>query len=107
MAHAGVASVAFTSCLLLNAMLDVKPASIPFQGTGPAMNALVTGQVDYMCDQIVNAVPQVLGGTIKAYAIATAERNPALPDVPTTKEAGLPAYLVTAWNGIFAPKNTP
>jgi len=107
MAHAGVGSVAFTSCLLLNAMLGVKPASIPFQGTGPAMNALVAGQVDYMCDQIVNAVPQVLGGTIKAYAIATAERNPALPDVPTTKEAGLPAYLVTAWNGIFAPKNTP
>src|SRR5262249_54128934 len=107
MAHAGVGSVAFTSCLLLNAMLGVKPASIPFQGTGPAMNALVAGQVDYMCDQIVNAVPQVLGGTIKAYAIATAERNPALPDVPTTKEAGLPAYLVTASNGIFAPKNTP
>ena len=71
MAHAGVGSVSFTTCLLLNHILKVKPTSIPFQGTGPSMNALVGGQVDYMCDQIVNAVPQVQGGTIKAYAIGT------------------------------------
>ena len=87
-AHAGVGSVSFTTCLLLNSIIGVKPTTIPFNGTGPSMNALVGGQVDYMCDQIVNAVPQVKGGTIKAYAIATAERNPSLPDVPTTKEAG-------------------
>ena len=60
-----------------------------------------------MCDQIVNAVPQIKGGTIKAYAIATPARNPALPDVPTTKEAGLPEYQVSAWNALFAPKDTP
>jgi tripartite-type tricarboxylate transporter receptor subunit TctC len=107
MAHAGVGSVSFTSCLLLSSILGVKPTSIPFQGTGPAMNALVGGQVDYMCDQIVNAVPQILGGTIKAFAIGTAERNPALPNVPTTKEAGLPEFEVSAWNAIFAPKGTP
>jgi putative tricarboxylic transport membrane protein len=107
MAHAGVGSVSFTSCLLLNSILGVKPTSIPFQGTGPAMNALVAGQVDYMCDQIVNAVPQINGGTIKAYAIGTAERNPALPDLPTTKEAGLPEFQVSAWNALFAPKGTP
>jgi len=71
------------------------------------MNALVGGQVDYMCDQIVNAVPQINGGTIKAYAVATAERNPSLPDVPTTAEAGLPAFQAQAWNAIFAPKGTP
>jgi putative tricarboxylic transport membrane protein len=107
MAHAGVGSVSFTSCLLLNSILDVRPTSIPYQGTGPAMNALVGGQVDYMCDQIVNAVPQILGGTIKAYAIGTPERNPALPDLPTTKEAGLPEFEVSAWNALFAPKGTP
>jgi tripartite-type tricarboxylate transporter receptor subunit TctC len=106
-AHAGVGSVSFTTCLLLNSIMGVKPTTIPFQGTGPSMNALVGGQVDYMCDQIVNAVPQVKGGTIKAYAIATAERNPSLPDVPTTKEAGLPAFEASAWNAIFAPKGTP
>ena len=91
-AHAGVGSVSFTSCLLLNSVLGVKPTAIPFQGTGPALNALLGGQVDYMCDQIVNLVPQIQAGNIKAYGIGTPERNPALPDVPTTKEAGLPQF---------------
>ena len=107
MAHAGIGSVSFTTCLLLNSILDVKPTAVPFNGTGPAMNALVGGQIDYMCDQIVNAVPQIKGGTIRAYAIATPERNPALPEVPTTKEAGLPQFQVSAWNALFAPKGTP
>src|SRR5882672_9224313 len=107
MAHAGVGSVSYSSCELLSAVLDIKPVGVPFNGTGPAMNALVGGQVDYMCDQIVNAVPQINGGTIKAYAVATAERNPSLPDVPTTTEAGLPAFQAQAWNAIFAPKGTP
>jgi tripartite-type tricarboxylate transporter receptor subunit TctC len=107
MAHAGVGSVSYSSCELLSAVLDIKPVGVPFNGTGPAMNALVGGQVDYMCDQIVNAVPQINGGTIKAYAIATAERNPSLPDLPTTTEAGLPKYQASAWNAIFAPKGTP
>jgi tripartite-type tricarboxylate transporter receptor subunit TctC len=107
MAHAGVGSVSFTTCLLLNHILKVKPTSIPYQGTGPSMNALIGGQVDYMCDQIVNAVPQVQGGTIKAYAIATDKRDPSLPNVPTTAEAGLPDYQASAWNALFAPKDTP
>ena len=106
-AHAGVGSVSHVSCQLLELILAVKPISVPFNGTGPAMNALVGGQVDYMCDQIVNAVPQVKGGTIKAYAVATPQRNPSLPDVPTTSEAGLPAFQAQAWNAIFAPKGTP
>jgi tripartite-type tricarboxylate transporter receptor subunit TctC len=106
-AHAGVGSVSFTTCTLLNHLLGVKPTRVPFTGTGPSMNALVAGQVDYMCDQIVNAVPQVQAGTIKAYAVATAERNPALPDVPTSKEGGLPEFVVSAWNALFAPKGTP
>src|SRR4029450_5770065 len=107
MAHAGVGSVSFTTCLLLNSILGVKPTTIPFNGTGPAMNALVGGQVDYMCDQIINAVPQIKAGNIKAYAIAAAARDPSLPDVPTTKEAGLPEFQASAWNALFAPKDTP
>lgn len=107
MAHAGVGSVSFTTCLLLNSIIGVKPTQIPFQGTGPALNALVGGQVDYLCDQIVSASPQVKGGTIKAFAIGTPERNAALPDVPTSKEAGLPAFQASAWNALFAPKGTP
>ncbi len=107
MAHAGVGSVSFTTCLLLNSMLGVKPTSIPFNGTGPALTALISGQVDYMCDQIVNVVQQVLAGQIKAYAIGTPERSPALPNVPTSKEAGLPEFQAQAWNALFAPKDTP
>src|SRR5438309_2245269 len=107
MAHAGVGSVSFTTCLLLNSILGVKPTSVPFNGTGPALTALIAGQVDYMCDQIVNVVQQVQAGQIKGYAIGTPERNPALPNVPTSKEAGLPAFQAQAWNALFAPKGTP
>jgi tripartite-type tricarboxylate transporter receptor subunit TctC len=107
MAHAGVGSVSFTTCLLLNSILQTKPTQIPFNGTGPAMNALLGSQVDYMCDQIVNLVPHVTSGNIKALAIGTPERNPALPDVPTTIEAGLPEFQASAWNAVFAPKGTP
>jgi len=106
-AHAGVGSVAHVTGLLLDRLLDVKPTLIPFQGTAPAMNALIGGQIDFMTDQIVNVVPQVQGGTIKAYAIGTPDRNPALPDVPTSKEAGLPDFQASAWNALFAPKGTP
>jgi tripartite-type tricarboxylate transporter receptor subunit TctC len=106
-AHAGTGSVSFTTCTLLNSLLGAKPTRVAYRGTGPALNDLVAGQVDYMCDQIVNLVPQIQAGTIKAYAVALAERSPALPDVPTTKEAGLPDYQVSAWNAIFAPKGTP
>ena len=106
MAHAGVGSVSYTTCLLLNSILGVKPASIPFNGTGPALTALIAGQVDYMCDQIVNVVQQIQGGQIKGYAVATPERSPALPNVPTT-EAGLAEFQAQAWNGLFAPKDTP
>jgi tripartite-type tricarboxylate transporter receptor subunit TctC len=107
MAHAGVGSVSFTTCLLLNHILSVKPTSIPYNGTGPALTALIAGQVDYMCDQIVNVVQQISAGQIKAYAIGTPARSPALPDVPTAKEAGLPEFEAQAWNALFAPKETP
>ena len=106
-AHAGVGAVSYITCELLNGIIGIKPVGVPFQGTGPAMNALVGGQVDYMCDQITNVVPQVNGGTIKAYAVATPERSPSLPNVPTSGEGGLPNYQASAWNALFAPKGTP
>jgi tripartite-type tricarboxylate transporter receptor subunit TctC len=107
MAHAGVGSVSFTTCLLLNSIIGVKPTSIPYNGTGPALTALIAGQVDYMCDQIVNVVQQVEAGQIKAYAIGTPTRNAALPKIPTSKEAGMPQFEAQAWNALFAPKGTP
>jgi len=106
-AHAGVGSIFFTSCLLLNSILGAKPTLVPFNGGAPAMNALVAGQVDYMCADIVTGGPQLEPGKIKVYAIASAARNPAMPNVPTTNEAGLPAFQASAWNGLFAPRSTP
>jgi tripartite-type tricarboxylate transporter receptor subunit TctC len=107
MAHAGVGSIFFTTCLLLNSILGVKPALVPFNGGAPAMNALMSGQVDYTCSDVLNSAPQLQAGTIKAYAIAAGERSPALPSVPTTAEAGLPEFQASAWNALFAPKSTP
>jgi len=106
-AHAGIGSVSYSSCLLLDRLLDLNPTGVPFNGTGPAMKALVEGQVDYMCDQIVNALPELRAGTIKAYAIASPARDPALPQIPTAGEAGVPGFQVEAWNALFAPRGTP
>ena len=71
------------------------------------MNALVGGQVDYMCADVVTAAPQLQAGTIKAYAIASTSRNPAIPTVPTTSQAGLPEFQASGWFALFAPKGTP
>jgi tripartite-type tricarboxylate transporter receptor subunit TctC len=106
-AHAGVGSITHTTCLLLNSLLGVKPTFVPFTGAAPAMNALLGGQVDYMCNAIPDAVAQVQSGAAKGYAISTADRSPALPNVPTAKEAGLPEFQASAWNALFAPKGTP
>lgn len=106
-AHAGVGSVSFSTCTLFNSQLGVKPAKVAYRGAGPAVNDLMGGQVDYMCDQIVNVAEQIKGGKIRAYAIAADKRSQALPDVPTTVEMGMPEFQVSAWNALFAPKGTP
>ncbi len=106
-AHAGVGSVFFTTGLLLNSILGVKPTMVPFNGGAPAMSAIVGGQVDYMSADVPIAVSQLQAGAIKAFAVGTTARNPALPDVPTAAEAGLPEFQASAWNGLFAPKSTP
>jgi tripartite-type tricarboxylate transporter receptor subunit TctC len=107
MAHAGVGSSSHITGLLLNRLIGAAPTLIPYGGTGPAMNALIAGQVDYMCDVITNALPQIEAGTIKAYLIATPERSAMLPSVPTSAEAGIPVFLAPSWVALFAPKGTP
>ncbi|MGB9365648.1 MAG: tripartite tricarboxylate transporter substrate-binding protein [Xanthobacteraceae bacterium] len=105
--HAGVGSIFFTTCLLLNSILGTKPTMVPFAGGAPAMNALVGGQVDFMCGDILTGAPQLADGKIKVYALAAPKRSPVIPQVPTTTEAGLPEWVVSGWNGLFAPKGTP
>ena len=106
-AHAGVGSITHATCLLLHSLIGVQPTFVPFNGAGPAMNALLGGQVDYLCNVVPDAVHHVHSGTAKGYAITTVERSPALPQVPTSKEAGLPQFDASAWNALFAPKATP
>jgi tripartite-type tricarboxylate transporter receptor subunit TctC len=106
-AHAGVGSVFFTTCLLLNAILGVKPTMVPFNGGAPAMSAIVGGQVDYMCADVPLAVANLQAGAIKAFAVGTRTRNPVLPNVPTAAEGGLPEFQASAWSAVFAPKATP
>jgi tripartite-type tricarboxylate transporter receptor subunit TctC len=105
--HAGVGSIFFTTCLMLDSILGVKPTLVPFNGGAPAMTALVGGQVDYMCGDVLTTGPQLQSGLIKAYAITGPTRNAALPGVPTTQEAGLPEFQASAWFALFAPKATP
>jgi tripartite-type tricarboxylate transporter receptor subunit TctC len=107
MAHAGVGSVSHSTGIFFNSVVKAKPTMVAYRGTGPALNDLMANTVDFMTDQIVNVAPQIQGGNIKAYAIATPQRSPVLPNVPTTKEAGLDGYEVSAWNAVFAPKGTP
>jgi tripartite-type tricarboxylate transporter receptor subunit TctC len=107
MGHAGVGSIFFTTCLLLNSLMDAKPILVPFGGGAPAMNALIAGQIDYMCADIITGGSPLEAGRIKVYAITSARRNPVIPNVPTSTEAGLPAFQASAWNGLFAPRGTP
>jgi tripartite-type tricarboxylate transporter receptor subunit TctC len=106
-AHAGVGSITHTTCLLLHSLLGVRPTLVPFNGAAPAMNALLGGQVDYISNAIPDAVQPIQSGLAKGYAISTGERSPSLPNVPTSKEAGLPEFDASAWNALFAPKGTP
>ena len=107
MAHAGVGSVSYIGCLLLNSAIGIKPTMVPFAGTAPAVNAMLGGQVDYVCDPILGPLPHVRAGTIKAMAIAAKKRSPLLPDVPTSAEQGLPEFDMAPFYAVFAPKGTP
>src|SRR5262252_505065 len=107
MAHTGVGSNSFAYALVLNAALKVKPTLVPFNGNAPAMTALLGGQVDYFMATVLDVGPHLASGAVKVYAVGAAEHNPALPNVPTTNEAGLPGLDSSPWWGLFAPKGTP
>jgi tripartite-type tricarboxylate transporter receptor subunit TctC len=106
-AHAGVGSQMHTYCTLLQSILGTKTARIAYRGGAPAINDLVAGQVDFGCVSLNTVVSQIQGGTVKALAIAGPQRAAVIGDVPTSAEAGLPAFQVSGWNAIFAPRNLP
>ncbi len=107
LANAGVGAASHLCGLLLQSAAQAQVTTVPYRGTGPAMNDLVAGTVDIMCDQTTNTTEQIRAGTIRAYAVTTRARNAALPDLPTAAEAGLPGFDVSVWHGLYAPRNTP
>jgi tripartite-type tricarboxylate transporter receptor subunit TctC len=106
-ANAGIGAASHLCGMMFMSALETPLVTVPYKGTGPAMTDLLGGQVDIMCDQTTNTTKQILGGTIKAYAVTSPARLPVLPDVPTAAEGGLADFQVGIWHGVYAPKGTP
>ncbi|HEY8566962.1 MAG TPA: tripartite tricarboxylate transporter substrate-binding protein [Beijerinckiaceae bacterium] len=106
-ANAGRGSASHLCALLLTGALNVKPTAVAYQGTGPAINDMLGGQVDVMCDQVTNTGPQIRAERIQGYCVTTKTRVAALPNLPPCAEAGLPGFEVSVWHGLYAPKGTP
>ncbi len=106
-ANAGLGAASHLCGMLFMSAIQTDLTTIPYKGTGPAMNDLLGGQVDFMCDQTTNTTSQIKGGKIKVYGVTTKTRVPSLPDVPTMNEAGLPNFEVAVWHALYAPKGTP
>jgi len=104
-AHVGVGAPTHIFCTLLQSMLGVSTGRVAYRGGAQAMNDLMGGQIDFSCISLSGAISQIQGGTIKAIAIASPRRADVIPDVPTTAEGGLPEFVVSTWNAVFAPKN--
>jgi tripartite-type tricarboxylate transporter receptor subunit TctC len=105
-ASAGTGSAIHLGCALMNMVAGLDIVHVPYRGANPAMQDLMSGRVDYLCDIITTAKPQIDGGTVKAIAILTKERSPVLPNVPTAIEQGFEVEAYT-WNAFFLPKGTP
>lgn len=104
---AGPGSATHLGCVVANTVLGLNITHVPYRGTGPAMQDLQGGRIDYLCEIVSTAKPQVDGGTVKAIAIMTKERSPALPSLPTALEQGTANMEAYTWNAIFLPKGAP
>src|SRR5206468_10464562 len=107
LANAGLGAVSQLCGMLFERALGAKFTAVPFQGTAPAMNALLGGQVDILCDQTTQTIPQIQAGNVKLYGVTTKSRVKVLPNAPTLQEQGLKDFEVVVWHGIYAPKGTP
>ena len=109
MANAGVGSASHLCGLMLQSALKSKMVAVPYKGTAQAMTDLIGGQVDLMCEQATNAVPQIEGKKVKVYGVSSKERLnlPSLAQTPTLAETGLTDFNVTVWHGVYAPRGTP
>jgi len=107
LANAGIGAASHLCGLLFMSSIQTEILTVPYKGTGPAMNDLLGGQVDFMCDQTTNTTAQIKSGKVKAYAVTSPKRVPSLPDVPTLQEMGVKGADVSIWHALYAPKGTP
>jgi tripartite-type tricarboxylate transporter receptor subunit TctC len=103
---AGAGSATHLGCVVLDSAMGTKITHVPYKGTGPAMQDLIGGRIDFLCEIVSTAKPQIDGGSVRALAIMTSERSPVLPNLQTTKEQGLDVQAYT-WNAIYLPKSAP
>lgn len=106
-ANAGVGSTSNLCEVLMQSSLNASWTSISYKGTGPALNDLLAGQVDVICDQPASTLQHIKNGNLKALAVATKERIRSLPQTPTFRQSGMPGFQLTVWHGLYAPKGTP
>ena len=107
LANAGLGAVSHLCGMLFQQAVGVELTTVPFQGTGPAMTALLGGQVDMLCDQTTQTIPHIKAQKVKFYGVTTKQRIAALPEAPTLDEQGLKDFEVVVWHGMYMPKNTP
>jgi len=106
-ANAGIGAASHLCGMLFMSAIQTDFQTIPYKGTGPAMNDLIGGQVDFMCDQTTSTTSQIKAGKIKVYGVTSKTRVASLPDIPTLDEQGLKGFEVGIWHGLYAPKGTP
>jgi tripartite-type tricarboxylate transporter receptor subunit TctC len=106
-ANAGIGAASHLCGMLFMSAIQTDMLTVPYKGTAPAMNDLLGGQVDYMCDQTTNTTNQIKSGKVKVYAVTSKQRVPSLPEVPTLDELGLKGFEVGIWHAFYAPKGTP
>jgi tripartite-type tricarboxylate transporter receptor subunit TctC len=107
LANAGIGAASHLCGMLFMSAIQTDLLTVPYRGTAPAMNDLLGGQVDIMCDQTTNTTSQIKGGKVKVYGVTSKTRVKSLPDVPTLDEQGLKGFEVGIWHGLYAPKGTP
>ena len=107
LANAGLGAASHLCGLLLMSAIEADMTTVPYKGTAPAMNDLLGGQVDLLCDQTTQTTPYIKSGRVKAYGITSKSRVESLAELPTIAEQGLPGFEVAIWHGIYAPKGTP
>jgi tripartite-type tricarboxylate transporter receptor subunit TctC len=106
-ANAGIGAASHLCGMLFMSAIETDLLTVPYKGTGPAMNDLLGGQVDFMCDQTTNTTSQIKSGKVKVYGVTSLKRVPSLPEVPTLDEQGLKGFEVGIWHGLYAPKGLP